>query len=104
MDAGIDGGDDIEKEFDKIVRKKGQQRGADGKFESMNQINDDFNLGDYNAGSYMNEQISKKKSKASKIMSIGDNKSGDLFVGPKKKGRGRPSGTGHVANVFYDSQ
>ena len=104
LDAGIDGGLEIEKEFDKIARKKGQHRGADGKFESLGNMNDDFDMNTYGSGPYVQEHITKKKSKANKIMSLGDTKSGDLFQGPKKKGRGRPAGAGQVANLFYNSQ
>ena len=107
MDADIDdGGIGMESNFDKMGRKKGQQRGADGKFESLGKgkMSDEFDFPDLNVGGSRNDLLSKKKSKASKIMSIGGAKNDPFEAPPKKRARGRPSGTGHVANVFYEPQ
>ena len=107
LDADIDGGDlGMDSNFGKMGKKKGQLRGADGKFESMGGMNDDFDMNNFtSSGPYRNEQMPKKKSKASKIMSLTGSKN-DPFEAPKKKGRGRPSGTGasQVANAFYEPQ
>ena len=51
LDADIDGGEQpIELNFDKMGRKKGQLRGADGKFESMGGgMNDDFEMNNFSS-------------------------------------------------------
>ena len=68
-------------------------------------MHDDFDMDGFGAGPFGKDKLSKKVSKSNKFMDIGGRNTKDPFEGPKKKGRGRPAGTsGHVANVFYDSQ
>ena len=66
---------------------------------------DDFDMDGFGAGSFGKDKLSKRANKSNKFMDLGGRNTKDPFEGPKKKGRGRPAGTsGHVANVFYDSQ
>ena len=88
------------------MRKKGQHRGADGKFESQTSMIDDYEMeNNFASGPFGNDPPPKKRAKNNKMITIeGDRKGKDPFAPPpKKRARGRPSGTGHVANVFYDS-
>ena len=104
MDDGIDNGFGIETNIG--VKRKGQHRGADGKFESNLKDIDVLDM-DEGFGSIYGSQKSNKQSKASKIASMGstmgiNRKVNDPFDGPKKRKGGRGAG-GHVATVFYDS-
>lgn len=104
MDNEIESGFGMDRDGDRFSKKKGQSRGADGKFEAAGGMKDDDEF-DMDFAAYGSDKPTKKREKPDKFMDMGGRKGNDLFEGQKKKGRGRPSGTGgHVANVFYDSQ
>ena len=91
-----------------MQKRKGQHRGADGKFESSMKDVDDLDLEpgfgksfDQSRGPKGGQKVNKKMSMQGGAM--GGRKGGDPFETGTKKRKGRGAG-GHVANVFYDSQ
>ena len=105
MDDGLDSFS-LERDIG-MTKRKGQHRGADGKFESSMKDGDDFDM-DLGGGGFGNHKQINKASKASKLQmggSINMGRKGNdplEFASMPKKRKGRGAG-GHVANVFYDS-
>ena len=93
-DCDMDGG-----KFDRDpLKKRGQNRGLDGKFESsLKDLDDDFSDIDMQESNFGG---AKKQSTRGQIKMNKTNK--ELFdvAPPTRKRKGR----GAVANVFYDSQ
>ena len=92
-----------------MPKRKGQHRGADGKFESSLKDVDDMDLEpafgkgfDQGRGPKGGGPKVKGQKTTMQGNPMGSRKNGDPFDNGTKKRKGRGAG-GHVANVFYDS-
>ena len=85
----------FDRDINGMQKKRGQNRGADGKFESsLKDLDDDIEPG-FGANTFGSQKQTSKQNKVTKF------KENDPFEArPVKRRKGR----GAVANVFYDSQ